>query len=298
MQTINIAASHIFQQVDNFVKDVLIQMNPLSISIINTIKLTIELNRLYHLFYDNYDDDYWYSDSIRAFVGATQACMGMFQIKNIIWNEYSTRQFLYYLGSYQTVIRRSVCQQYNQELQNRQELEDYVRQAINKYAKSLIVMVTLSYKPEYRHLVTLENAYYHFERLREHISNKQTCFNNLVANSWALEQGIEKGMHCHLWLLYDGSKRQSDFYIGRDIGDKWLKITDGVGEYHNSNNEDNKAYYASFGRLGIGRIHRDNIAEVENAVATALYLTKPDKIDQQLVVKLNGMRTFGRGILR
>ena len=134
--------------------------------------------------------------------------------------------------------------------------------------------------------------------LRDLISNRKTCFRDLVGHAWAIEQGIEKGYHCHLWLAYDGSKRQSDFYIGKEVGEKWVKITNGLGEYHNSNNPETKYSYQQQGRLGIGRIHRNNLHEMQNAVSTALYLTAPLKFDQYLVVKPSGMKTFGKGILK
>ncbi|MFZ2844317.1 hypothetical protein [Psychrobacter sp.] len=45
-------------------------------------------------------------------------------------------------------------------------------------------------------------------------------------------------------------------------------------------------------------IHRDNPKEVENAVASALYLTKPSKHEQQLKLWVPNMRTFGHGTFR
>ena len=42
-------------------------------------------------------------------------------------------------------------------------------------------------------------------------------------------------------------------------------------------------------------IHRKNCIDVENTVRVALYLTRPDKEDQHLRIKLPGMKTFTRG---
>ncbi len=136
-------------------------------------------------------------------------------------------------------------------------------------------------------------------KLRDFISNKKTCFEHLQGNAWALEQGYENGgLHCHLLLIYDGSERQNDYHLAKEVGEKWKSITEGTGAYYNYHDAESKQRYDRNGKLGIGMIHRDNPQEVENAVCTALYLTKPEKVGQHLKVWLPSMRTFGHGIYR
>tara|TARA_R110002012_G_scaffold133529_1_gene286759 strand:- start:289 stop:741 length:453 start_codon:yes stop_codon:yes gene_type:complete len=136
-------------------------------------------------------------------------------------------------------------------------------------------------------------------KFRELVSNKKTCFEYLQGNAWALEQGgVEGGLHCHLLLMYDGSKIQNDWYLAREVGEKWKMVTGGLGEYYNYHDKKTKQDYERNGKLGIGMIHQNNPIEVENALRTALYLTKPEKVDQYLKVKVSGMRTFGHGTFR
>ena len=136
-------------------------------------------------------------------------------------------------------------------------------------------------------------------KFRELISNKKTCFEHLQGYAWALEQGgIEGGLHCHLLLIYDGSERQNDWYLAKEVGEKWKMMTGGLGEYYNYHDAETKQKYEQNGKLGIGMIHRDNPREVENAVTSALYLTKPSKHEQQLKLWVPNMRTFGHGIYR
>lgn len=296
MSTLNIQSISIFHQVDSFVKQLIkIFSNNHSPKLDWVIA---QLNCLYHPFYTAYDDDYCYSPTVLVFLGSTQALVGDIASANVVWNYELASQFLKYLKSYKTMIQQSQLSEYYQEIANQRELAIYASQLVTKYARSLVVMVALSYKQNYRAMVTLESFYEHIEKLRDLISNKQTCFSHLIGYAWALEQGVDKGVHCHLWLVYDGSKRQSDFHIGKEVGEKWLQITGNLGEYHNSNQPETKDFYKSIGKLGIGRIHRNNSLELNNAVATALYLTKPSKTNQYMLVKPFAMRTFGKGILK
>lgn len=296
MSEINMQSIGIFHQVDNFIRT-LITRN-ISVNQMDLNKITLELNRLHQPFFRIFSNEYWYSNTIQAFVVAIYSCIGEVPTKDFVWQTSSTAKFLYYLLTYEKMVRYSLDSQINQEMNNRYELEQYVRRVLNNYAKSLVIFITLSYQHQWREKVSLEDFQNQIDNFRDLISNKKTCFKDLVGYAWAIEQGIEKGYHCHLWLAYDGSKRQSDFYIGKEVGEKWVKITNGLGEYHNSNNPETKYSYQQHGRLGIGRIHRNNLHEIENAVSTALYLTEPHKCNQYLVVKPSGMKTFGKGVFR
>ena len=156
-------------------------------------------------------------------------------------------------------------------------------------------MLDLKYATETSHLVTIDRLNADMKKIRELISNKKTCFEHLQGYAWALEQGGKNGgLHCHLLLIYNGSERQKDSYLGKAVGEKWQSITGGLGTYYNWNTLENKGDFKKQGLLGIGMIHRDNPLEVENAVRVASYLTKIDKCEQQLKLWLPGMRTFGQ----
>jgi hypothetical protein len=38
-----------------------------------------------------------------------------------------------------------------------------------------------------------------------YIQDGDKCFSDLEGYAWALEQGEEKGYHCHLLLIYNGA---------------------------------------------------------------------------------------------
>lgn len=49
------------------------------------------------------------------------------------------------------------------------------------------------------------------------------------------------------------------------------------------------------GQLGIGMIHRNKPEQVQNAIKAAIYLVNPEKDHQHLRVKVQGVRSFGKG---
>jgi hypothetical protein len=140
----------------------------------------------------------------------------------------------------------------------------------------------------------VEYAQY-MKTLRNRISNKDGCFSDLQGYAWAVEQGKQRGYHCHLLLIYDGHKHQNDCYLGLEVGKCWQKLLNGKGAFFTSNHPDYKAKFRDAGSLGVGMIHRNNASEVANAINVGVYLVKPEKDDQFLRVKSPKMRTFGTG---
>ena len=131
------------------------------------------------------------------------------------------------------------------------------------------------------------------------VNTSKGCFEDLRGYAWAIEQGVENGgLHCHLLLIYNGDKRQKDWFLGEAVGQKWVEITEGLGCYHNCNTPENKRGYKLQGKLGIGKIHRNNPLEVKNAINAALYLTRPEKYEQRLKALIPNMRTFSHGTYR
>ncbi|TXD96206.1 inovirus Gp2 family protein [Psychrobacter frigidicola] len=255
-----------------------------------------QLNDLYYPFMDNLDDDLFYSESIHAFIGSTQSIVGDSYPCDVIWDHDKTQRFIKTLSFYKNDIKNeNIAWRYN-EGQNTKSLESHIRSLTTHYSKLLFVSVDLKYATETSHLVTIDDFDSHMNKMRDFISNQKTCFEHLQGHAWALEQGGKNGgLHCHLLLIYNGSERQKDYYLGKEVGEKWQGITGGLGTYYNWNTVANKRKYEKEGLLGIGMIHRDDPLAVKNAIRTASYLTKIDKCEQQLKVWLPNMRTFGRG---
>ncbi len=160
----------------------------------------------------------------------------------------------------------------------------------------LFVRVDLHYLSSQEASIDISTMMYHMQYLLSYISNKDSCFKDLQGYAWAIEQGEDRGYHCHLLLIYNGSVNQHDYYYGDEVGKKWQFVTNGMGSYFNCNTTDYKKKFRDEGTLGIGMIHRSNEVEVQNALRVASYLVNPEKSNQTLLVKpINGWRTFGKG---
>jgi len=297
MSESSISQSYLTNNIDKLVRDIL--SYPVTFDDIRD-----RLSDLYLPFMESYDNDLCYSKPIQAFISGTKDVVGDSYPCNVVWTQDNTQRLIEsILGYKQDVINEDNAWQY-QEKHNRNNLESYVRDLFNHYSKSLVVRVDLMYTEEDRDLVTIDMFNNHMKKLRELISNKKSCFKYLQGYAWALEQGDKcGGFHCHLLLIYDGARREGDCALAIEVAKKWKDITENIGTYYNCNSNKHKKKHQvkdEFGndRLGVGMIHRKNLHQVENAIYTALYLTKPEKKDQQLKVWLPNMRSFGHGTYR
>ncbi|MEO1850920.1 MULTISPECIES: YagK/YfjJ domain-containing protein [Psychrobacter] len=258
-----------------------------------------KLNGLYYPFMNHLNTELFYTQPVLAFFSSTQAIVGDTYPENVIWDHDKTKRFINILPCYKNDIDNERQAFIYQESYNKRELKNYVHSLINHYSRLLFIRIDLKYVKETSHHVSIEDFDCHMRKFRDLIGNKKTCFEHLQGYAWALEQGgIEGGLHCHLLLIYDGSERQNDWYLAKEVGEKWKMMTGGLGEYYNYHDTETKQKYEKNGKLGIGMIYRDNAKKVENAVTSALYLTKPSKHEQQLKLWVPNMRTFGHGIYR
>lgn len=292
MSNPHINQSLIVANVHNLVKKILVDAIYLD-------DIMDDLNELYFPLMINFDFDLVYSKTVLVFIRSTSAIVGVEYPEDVIWDNERTQDFIEMVSFYKNDIEYEYQIFINQESQNKRELERYISSLINHYSRLLFVRIDLKYALATSHHVSIEDFDCHMQNLRDLIGNKKTCFKNLQGYAWALEQGsIEGGLHCHLLLMYDGSKRQNDWHLAKEVGEKWQDITDGLGEYYSYHDKGTKQRYSQYDNLGIGMIHRNNPTQVENALRTALYLTKPEKTDQHLKLKVPGMRTFGHGQYR
>ncbi len=288
----NTNQSKITASVDNLVRDITQDK-------IHFDKLKSILDEVYVPFMSTLDFDLFYSEPIIAFIESTNAIVGDLYPSDVIWSHENVERLINALLCYKKDIEKEDIAWRYQESQNYKSLDSYIKNLTTHYSKLLFIRVDLKYSDGLNHLVTVEDFSDHMTKLRELISHRQTCFEDLQGFAWAIEQGYENGgLHCHLLLIYNGSTKQKDFYLAKEVGEKWTRMTAGLGAYYNYHSKEHKRRYQRHGKLGIGMIHRDNELEVENASRTALYLTEPKKYSQQLKVWLPNMRTFGHGIYR
>jgi len=181
------------------------------------------------------------------------------------------------------------------EKNNRETLSKYLQELIGHYSKLLFVRVDLAYLKEHQERIDIRVFKNDIQKLIGYIQDQDTCFKDIEGYAWALEQGEEKGYHCHLLLIYNGALRQKDYHFADQVIKRWKEITEQCGYGFNCNTSEHKEQFRKYEKLGVGMIHRDNAKEVTNAINTCSYLVNPEKTNQYLRVKLRNMRTFGTG---
>lgn len=309
MNTLSLGHDYVVAKVDKLVTDILS-----SNTRINIQQISEQLNLYYQPMTSLYNNELQYTASIEWFIGSCYLVCGHFYASEVIWEEGMTKKFVDTLSFYKHEFAIEISDFAFQEQRNSHSLCQYMNYYL-EYARVLIVRVDLKIRLEFAHLVGVENfsnflvqLMVKIQRDREKEKKKRAgdlvntskgCFEDLRGYAWAIEQGVENGgLHCHLLLIYNGDKRQKDWFLGEAIGQRWVEITENLGCYHNCNTPKNKRGYKSQGTLGIGMIRKDNPLEVKNAISAALYLTRPEKYEQRLKALTPNMRTFGHGTYR
>ncbi|MFT0694422.1 inovirus-type Gp2 protein [Acinetobacter nematophilus] len=200
-----------------------------------------------------------------------------------------------FFNSYHRIKQVEINDFMRSENRNREVLIQYLDDLTQHYSKLLFIRVDLAYLTQYHQTIDIRTFKDDINKLIGYVQDQDTCFKYLEGYAWALEQGEEKGYHCHLLLIYNGAERQKDYYLANQVILRWKDITDDQGYGFNCNTSEHKQQFRERGTLGIGMIHRNNPLEVNNAINTCCYIVNPEKTNQYLRVKLPHMRTFGTG---
>lgn len=182
-----------------------------------------------------------------------------------------------------------------QENDNSVSFHDYLGQIFTHHYKVLVIRVDLGYRKVCMPQVDIQCFYRHIRELCRFMKDKNDVFKDLVGYGLALEQGRDRGYHAHLMLIYNGSKRQKDWYLADEVIKLWERITANIGSGLNINSCENKTQYARKGLLGIGMIERKDKQAVRNAQCVGEYLVKSEKFEQMLLAKPSRSRSFFRG---
>ena len=213
-----------------------------------------------------------------------------------VFTQKEVHQELYdYISSQQKRIQAEDAYYRNCEKQNQITLHHYVEQLLKHYARLLIIRVDFSIQKKYQAEIDIEQFQAYLKVMNNRYSNQDSYFSDLQGYAWAIEEGVDKGLHCHTLLIYDGNKHHKDSFIGSQIAEYWTELTEGKGYCFVCNDSKYKQQFEEQGTLGVGMIHRNNAQEVRNALNTARYLVNPEKELQHLRVRLPRMRTFGTG---
>ncbi|MFN3289237.1 MAG: inovirus-type Gp2 protein [Acinetobacter sp.] len=180
------------------------------------------------------------------------------------------------------------------ESENTNTLVNRMQRISNKHSRILVVRVDLAYPLKSQDQVGIFEFSNDMDVLRTRLRDQDRVFKGLIEYAWALEQGEEKGYHCHLLLVYKGSERRNAYWLAKQVGKLWSRITKDQGCHFNCHGTAYLKQFSDRNRLGIGMIHRNNPDEVKNMLNTVKYLVRPEKEAQHLRVKTKKrMRTFG-----
>lgn len=179
---------------------------------------------------------------------------------------------------------------------NLSELAKLINTLFERHSRLLVVRIDLRYKKEVALRVPLEVAQMHREQLLGDRRISPEVFDGMLGYAWGLEFGEQDGgFHYHFLAIYNGAERRDDVGIGMAIRDLWDRITGGNGQCYISNFD--KERLARQGCLGIGMIHRDDVALRVNLIEqVAAYITKKSSVfDIQSGRTQSGdFRTFGK----
>ncbi|WP_316672982.1 inovirus-type Gp2 protein [uncultured Tolumonas sp.] len=167
---------------------------------------------------------------------------------------------------------------------NTVSLQRYVNDLFEFHSRLLVVRVDFHYlKSEYDNL-SIEQATQDRDVFIRQIKRE---YRYLVGMCWKLEYGKDRAYHYHMVFFFNGAKVRQDITLGQQLGELWLKVTEGAGTYYNCNADKSK-----YDECYLGQINYDDTNK-RAALTHASYLTKVD--ESIIAVQLNGKaRIFGK----
>jgi hypothetical protein len=172
--------------------------------------------------------------------------------------------------------------EHNREAQrNTVNVGQYIDRLFLHHARLLVLRVDLAYgQDECVTFDALESDLYRLQNNARH----NTLFDEMLGYVFKIEYGMEKKLHVHALLFFNGHKHKSDVYLAQQIGEYWKTvITLGRGCYWNCNQ--GKGTYK---HLGIGDIHFSDAVKRDNLMIAVEYLCKKH---QQLIKPHNAPMT-------
>ena len=190
--------------------------------------------------------------------------------------------------------KRQLRDHRHSESENTKTLVGRMQEISDKYSRILVVRVDLAYPLKHQNQIGIQQFSDDMDVLRTRLRDQDTVFKGLIEYAWALEQGVDKGYHCHLLLVYKGRERRNAYSVANRVGKLWKDITEEQGCHFNCHTAAYLKQFTDRNRLGIGMIHRNSPDEVDNMLNTVTYLVRPEKESQHLRVKTRKrMHTFG-----
>lgn len=142
-------------------------------------------------------------------------------------------------------------------------------------SRHLMLLLTLSYKAQYRPEVTLEQLQADLFRL---LNNRRhnDLLNGIEAYAWKIEEGGRVGLHVHLLMIYRNASHRDITFTER-IGQYWESVaTDGKGQYNNENKHKASPWRVKFGNC-TGQINHYDESARAGLRRLLTYLAKSDQ---------------------
>lgn len=244
-----------------------------------------------------YDTDFYYSPAVEALIEIIFDLDSYLNDGNELYKRLVAIPFKEIQLNFKSHYRRHKCflnEHRHSESRNTKILIQRMKKISDRYSRILVVRVDLAYPLKCQDQIGIQEFSDDMDVLRTRLRDQDTVFKGLVEYAWALEQGTDKGYHCHLLLVYKGSERRNAYWLANQVGKLWSTITKDQGCHFNCHATDYLKQFSDRNSLGIGMIHRKNLDEVNNMLNTVKYLVRPEKENQHLRVKCKKrMRSFG-----
>ena len=128
-----------------------------------------------------------------------------------------------------------------------------------------------------------------WERLRKYVSDRY--MGRYIGYAVKFEYGLQRGVHMHTLLFFDGSEVRQDVTIAKAIGEHWrLSVTAGGGTYSNCNAP---GHLKRMRYPAVGTFHQFDECTLKGLGHIANYLTEQDLAVRFAVPGLT--RTLRRG---
>ncbi|MBC3863762.1 hypothetical protein H8K32_16780 [Undibacterium jejuense] len=180
-----------------------------------------------------------------------------------------------------------------------QRLNEYCKYTEALFATNdrlVVIRLDLFYRKNLLVLPSLHRLNDDLGHLFDNMRGNQ-LFNGVVGRIVKLEYGIEKGVHSHVTLFFNGSvcKPSSHIYLAQQIGEYWRdKVTNGDGDYWNCNKH--SADFKSLGRCAVGLIHGSDEEGRRNVHEQIVKYAC--KTEQMIKVKTGDqIKTIKRGVM-
>lgn len=171
---------------------------------------------------------------------------------------------------------------------NARGLNKYIDTLFEIYSKLLVVRLDLGYRREHAYNVTYNSIKRHVDQFLKNRGRVQ-LFKSMVGYALKIEEGIEKGLHVHMILFFNGSEVRKDEWYADQVGNYWIgNITKGMGVYFNCHR-----FKSRYRGCGIGMIVHSDSTMRNHLKNAANYLTKVDYWIRLDIPEVG--RTFRRG---